>query len=164
MIFVTVGTHEQPFNRLMKEIDKIALQLDGKEEIIVQYGFSTNIPEHVTDAEAFFSSNEMNQLMMKARIIITHGGPSSIIEGIQLKKPVIVVPRQKKFKEHVNNHQFLFAKEMEQMKYPMLVVDNIETLSTAIEKAPELLQNRPFHSHTDIFNRELRQLLGEMFR
>lgn len=54
MIFVTVGTHEQPFNRLMKEIDKIALQLDNEEEIIVQYGFSTNIPEHVTEAEAFF--------------------------------------------------------------------------------------------------------------
>ncbi|WP_394535065.1 hypothetical protein [Lacticaseibacillus rhamnosus] len=51
---MTVGTHEQPFNRLMKEIDKIALQLDNEEEIIVQYGFSTNIPEHVTEAEAFF--------------------------------------------------------------------------------------------------------------
>ena len=41
MIFVTVGTHEQPFNRLVKKIDE--LKRDGviTEEVIIQTGFST---------------------------------------------------------------------------------------------------------------------------
>ncbi|EPC67730.1 glycosyl transferase family protein [Lacticaseibacillus paracasei subsp. paracasei Lpp126] len=85
MIFVTVGTHEQPFNRLMKAIDEFAVTDRRQEEIIVQYGFSTEIPKHVTDAQAFFSNVEMNRLISKARILITHGGPSTIIEGLQLK-------------------------------------------------------------------------------
>ena len=45
MIFVTVGTHEQPFNRLIEEIDK--LKGDGiiKEEVIIQKGFSNYEPK-----------------------------------------------------------------------------------------------------------------------
>lgn len=39
MIFVTVGTHEQPFNRLIKKIDE--LKKDGiiNEDVIIQTGF-----------------------------------------------------------------------------------------------------------------------------
>lgn len=41
MIFVTVGTHEQPFNRLIQKVDK--LKRDGviKDDVIIQTGFST---------------------------------------------------------------------------------------------------------------------------
>ena len=40
MIFVTVGTHEQPFNRLIQRIDE--LKRDGviKDDVIIQTGFS----------------------------------------------------------------------------------------------------------------------------
>ena len=46
MIFVTVGTHEQPFNRLIQKIDE--LKKDGviQDEVIVQTGFSTYEPEN----------------------------------------------------------------------------------------------------------------------
>lgn len=38
MIFVTVGTHEQPFNRLIKKVDE--LKRDGiiQEDVIIQTG------------------------------------------------------------------------------------------------------------------------------
>ena len=41
MIFVTVGTHEQPFNRLVQKIDE--LKRDGviTEDVVIQTGFST---------------------------------------------------------------------------------------------------------------------------
>ena len=39
MIFVTVGTHEQPFNRLIQKVDE--LKCDGviKDDVIIQTGF-----------------------------------------------------------------------------------------------------------------------------
>lgn len=39
MIFVTVGTHEQQFNRLIKKVDE--LKRDGiiKEDVFMQTGF-----------------------------------------------------------------------------------------------------------------------------
>ena len=42
MIFVTVGTHEQPFNRLVAFMDKWAEVHD--EKVIIQTGFSTYNP------------------------------------------------------------------------------------------------------------------------
>ena len=46
MIFVTVGTHEQPFDRLVKAVDE--LKRDGiiTEEVIMQTGFSIYEPKY----------------------------------------------------------------------------------------------------------------------
>ena len=45
MIFVTVGTHEQPFDQLIQKIDE--LKRDGiiKDDVIIQTGFSTWLRE-----------------------------------------------------------------------------------------------------------------------
>ena len=72
MIFVTVGTHEQQFNRLVEYMDKLAKKLD--EEIIIQIGFSTYIPKF-SKWKKLFSYKEMSINIEKARIVITHGGP-----------------------------------------------------------------------------------------
>ena len=47
MIFVTVGTHEQPFNRLIKKIDELKKNGIIQEEVIIQTGFSTYEPRCV---------------------------------------------------------------------------------------------------------------------
>ena len=43
MIFVTVGTHEQQFNRLLKKVDELVENGFINEEVIIQSGFSTYI-------------------------------------------------------------------------------------------------------------------------
>lgn len=35
MIFVTVGTHEQPFNRLIKEVDRLVADGKIKEKVVI---------------------------------------------------------------------------------------------------------------------------------
>ena len=40
MIFITVGTHEQPFNRLLRYIDRYIDETKTKEWIICQSGYS----------------------------------------------------------------------------------------------------------------------------
>lgn len=76
MIFVTVGTHEQPFNRLIKAIDK--LKSDGliTEPVFIQTGYSTYIPR-MCKYKDFISMKEMNFYMQQADTVITHGGPST---------------------------------------------------------------------------------------
>lgn len=44
MIFVTVGTHEQPFNRLVEYMDQWAG--GHNEEVVIQTGFSSYEPEN----------------------------------------------------------------------------------------------------------------------
>lgn len=38
MIFVTVGTHEQPFNRLIQEVDRLKRENIIKDEVQMQTG------------------------------------------------------------------------------------------------------------------------------
>ena len=100
MIFVTVGTHEQPFNRLVEYID--SLKKDGTitEEVIIQTGYSTYEPKYCK-WQKLFPYQEMIKFVGEARIVITHGGPSSFIMPLQIGKTPIVVPRRHEFNEHV---------------------------------------------------------------
>ena len=41
MIFVTVGTHEQPFNRLIEEIDRLRQEGVITDEVQMQTGYCT---------------------------------------------------------------------------------------------------------------------------
>ena len=45
MIFVTVGTHEQPFNRLIAYVDGMKQRGEIKEDVVIQTGFSTYEPQ-----------------------------------------------------------------------------------------------------------------------
>lgn len=144
MIFVTVGTHEQPFNRLIQKVDD--LKRDGviTEDVIMQIGFSTYEPKYCTYSK-LYPYNEMQRMVKNARIVITHGGPSSFIMPLQIGKIPIVVPRQKDFNEHVNNHQVDFAEAVKGRYGNIIVIENIDDLENVItnyEKIVDGMKNR----------------------
>ncbi len=134
MIFVTVGTHEQPFDRLVSYMDRWAEKHD--EEVVIQTGYSTVEPQHCR-WERLFPYARMLDYTKKARIVITHGGPSSFIMPLQVGKIPLVVPRQKRFDEHVNDHQLEFCRSVAQRKGNILVVEDIEELGEMIENYKE---------------------------
>ena len=124
MIFVTVGTHEQPFNRLVEFIDKLVENEIIKDEVIIQTGYSTYKPKFCK-FNKMLPYQEMVKNVQNARIVITHGGPASFIMPLQYGKIPIVVPRQKKFNEHVNNHQVTFCKQVEDRYGNILVAESM---------------------------------------
>lgn len=111
MIFVTVGTHEQQFNRLIKEIDRLKKENLIKDNVFIQTGYSDYIPKYCK-YKKFLSYDEMQEFINNADIVITHGGPASFMKSLSNKKRTIIVPRLKKFDEHVNNHQLDFLKNI----------------------------------------------------
>ena len=137
MIFVTVGTHEQPFNRLVEYMDKWAERQN--EKVVIQTGFSTYIPEHCK-YRALFSYPDMIKLVDKARIVITHGGPSSFFMPLQIGKIPIVVPRKVEFHEHVNNHQVDFCKQVAQRQKNIIVVEDIDGLGDVIDEYDQTVE------------------------
>ena len=130
MIFVTVGTHEQPFNRLVEYMDKRAAGHD--EEVVIQTGFSTYEPKHCK-WQKLFPYSEMVKNVSEARIVITHGGPSSFILPLQIGKIPVVVPRKHEFDEHVNDHQVDFCNQVAKRQGNIIVVEDVSMLGDAIE-------------------------------
>ena len=110
MIFVTVGTHEQPFNRLIQKVDELKRDGGIKDDVIIQTGFSTYKPKYCQWSK-LISYQQMVKNVADARIVITHGGPASFIMPLQIGKTPIVVPRQHQYNEHVNDHQVEFCKK-----------------------------------------------------
>lgn len=141
MIFVTVGTHEQPFNRLVKKVDDLVAQGNIKEKVVIQTGFSTYNVTHC-EAHKMMSFDEMQQALKDARIVITHGGPSSFIEALQFGKIPIVVPRQEKYNEHVNDHQVNFTKLIEDRMNNIIPVYDINQLFETIENYDVIIKNK----------------------
>lgn len=164
MIFVTVGTHEQAFNRLIECID--TLKSDGfiTETVKIQSGYSTYTPKHCEWSE-FLSYEEMQKNVDEARIVITHGGPASFIAPLQIGKIPIVVPRQKKYNEHVNDHQLEFANTVAQRMGNILVVDDIKKLGYTIEHYDDLIEDisKTSFNNNKIFNDKFSDLVNKLF-
>ena len=127
MIFVTVGTHEQPFNRLVQKIDELKKDGTIQDDVIIQTGFSTYEPKYCQWSK-LIPYQQMIKNVADARIVITHGGPSSFIMPLQVGKTPIVVPRRREFNEHVNNHQVSFSRAVAQRIGTIIVVEDMAKL------------------------------------
>ncbi|AAV60743.1 Glycosyl transferase CpsG [Streptococcus thermophilus] len=154
MIFVTVGTHEQPFNRLIKEVDRLKKEGIITDEVFIQTGFSTYEPQYC-DWKNIISYPEMEDYMNRADIIITHGGPATFMGAIAKGKKPIVVPRQEKFGEHVNDHQLDFAYQVKDRYDNIEVVEDIKTLQQFLKQ--DLSISESTTSNNKKFNEQLRQ-------
>ena len=128
MIFVTIGTHPDQFDRLIRRIDEIAPLI--KEEIIIQKGFTKYIPKNV---KYFEFTDKMDEYYKNARLVIAQSATSLIEFIIKYGKPVITVPREAKYKEHINDHQVEFA-EYFSKKSGVLMIRDMEKIT------PELLK------------------------
>lgn len=151
MILVTVGTHNKSFNRLLKSLDKI-VETRIKERVIAQIGHSTYIPRNYKSFN-FTSSEKMIELTKEADIVITHAGAGAIITALKFNKPTIVVPRQKRFNEHTDDHQLQLTKELEKQK-KVIAVYNIKNLEKAIQEAKKIKRkiiNKKLKKESEIF-------------
>lgn len=163
MIFVTVGTHEQPFDRLLEAIDKYAKEKQiSKSQIVVQKGFSKRRLENVT-AEEMFSIEQMNEFYEQAEIVITHGGPGSMFPAWILGKPIIAVPRQAEYNEHVDNHQVEFCDFMNE-KGKIICVKDIVTLASTIDNIDFLLKKVSHQTKTQLFAKKLEENINLLLR
>ncbi|MBU3958131.1 MAG: beta-1,4-galactosyltransferase [Nanoarchaeota archaeon] len=135
MIFVSLGTHERPFFRLAREMDRLSREGRIRDKIVAQLGFTDyKFKSPRIKAEKYMSQKKFDKSFKGAEIIITHGGSGNILDAISQGKPVVAVPRLSKFGEHVNDHQLQIVKEMEKLGNVFAVYD-IEKLFEAIEKA-----------------------------
>ena len=165
MIFVTVGTHEQQFNRLVKAVDD--LKRDGviTEDVVMQTGFSTYEPKYCKWSK-LIPYQQMEQYVRDAHIVITHGGPASFIMPLQMGKIPIVVPRQQQFGEHVNDHQVEFARNVAERMGNIILVEDISKLRKNIARYDEESIDKKFeiYSNNELFCNKLNEIVLDIIR
>lgn len=146
MIFVTLGTQDKSFTRLLKAIDKAIENKIIKEKVIVQAGF-TKYESKNMEIFDLVSEEEFEDLISKCSLLITHGGAGSILAGIKKNKKVIAAARLSKYKEHTNDHQKQIIKEFANQGY-ILELKDFNKLEKIIEKS-KTFKPKKFTSNTE---------------
>jgi len=115
MMFLTVGT-QFPFDRLVKAVDKAVEAGKLQEEVCAQVGDSLYRPRNF-ETVSYMEKRLFDENVHKASSIIGHAGMGCITMAMDNHKPLLVMPRLKKYREAVNDHQLGIAKKFEGLGY-----------------------------------------------
>lgn len=157
MILVLLGTQDNPFNRIMKEVSRQIKLGNIKERVVAQVGCTKNIDEKIESFD-FCPKEKIEKLIEEARIVICHAGVGTIIECLNKNKRVIVVPRLKKYGEHANDHQVQITKDFESKGY-IIPLYNIKKLDKALEDIKKFKPNK-YESNTEKFKSKIEKYIN----
>jgi UDP-N-acetylglucosamine transferase subunit ALG13 len=126
LILLTLGTHEQPFERA---IDLVVHAARG-EELVVQHGHtppragvenSTWLP--------FLEYEELTRLVARADTVVSHAGAGTILTALRLGKVPVVIPRLRRHGEHVDDHQLQITRELSSKEFVVECLDEYQLAS-----------------------------------
>jgi UDP-N-acetylglucosamine transferase subunit ALG13 len=107
VIFVTVGG-QLPFDRLIRAVDQWAAE-DRRHDVFAQIGRTAFRPGSIRYTH-FLAPSEFREYIDEAEYVISHAGIGTILTALERGKPLLVVPRQARFGESVNDHQVMTAR------------------------------------------------------
>jgi UDP-N-acetylglucosamine transferase subunit ALG13 len=113
MIFLTVGTI-LPFDRLVRAVDEAVGHGLIRDKVFAQIGKTKTVPKNIESTDVL-DKDTFGAKVEQASSIISHAGMGSITMALTNNKPLLVMPRLKRFGEHVNDHQLGTAKKFEEL-------------------------------------------------
>ena len=109
-VVVSVGTDHHPFDRLVQWADHWAA-LHPDRTLFIQRG-SSEEPRNSANAE-IVGHGDLLRLFASSTVVVSHGGPSTVMDARSSGRLPIVVPRDPERGEHVDGHQMRFADHLE---------------------------------------------------
>ena len=109
-VVVSLGTDHHSFDRLVRWVDDYARR-NPDLRVLVQHGHS-RAPEKASGTP-FLSGEELSEAMRAASVVVTHGGPGTITQARAAGHLPVVVARDPELDEHVDEHQLLFVRRVE---------------------------------------------------
>lgn len=125
--FVTLGFERRPFDRLLKAVDEGIASRIIPPATLVQRGYSPYTLRQCPSVP-FLSYTEMRAALSAAEIIIAHAGVGTLLQCLRLNKIPILFPRSARLGEHVDDHQVIFARIMQEQKRALVAHDGEQLL------------------------------------
>jgi len=156
LIFVTVGSMF-PFDRLIRTCDELVRDGVITDAVEAQIGDGSYEPKHVPFVR-FLAKPEYEAKLKRCDAIIAHAGAGTIALALEHQKPLLVLPRQKKFAEHVNDHQIPTARKFAELHH-VLVAPEAEDIA---KQLPQLRDFRP--RPREVHREQLAARIGDFLR
>ena len=130
MIFATVGSHPTfRFDRFLQALES----LPG-EELVVQHG-PGEAPSNAAVAVPWMSFADYLDHVYQAEKVISHAGIGTILSATRAGQTPVVVPRLRRFKETVDDHQLDLARSLDETGR-VVVVEDLDMLAAKVAAAP----------------------------
>lgn len=111
-LLVVVGTDHHPFDRVVRWTDDWLSGQHPQPSAVVQHG--TSRPPRLAEGHELLAHHEVRRLMATASLVVTHGGPATIMDVRRSGRVPVVVARDPGLGEHVDDHQQRFCRRMAQ--------------------------------------------------
>jgi UDP-N-acetylglucosamine transferase subunit ALG13 len=111
-VVVTVGTMEKyGFRRLFERLSQI---MPDDVTVLWQTG-ATDVSGLGIEGRVQVDAHELDQEMAAADVVVCHAGVGSTLQLLEAGRVPVVVPRLRRFGEHVDDHQVDLADTLEQL-------------------------------------------------
>lgn len=158
MIFCIVGSQKFPFERLIREMDRLKQEGVIRDEVVAQIGVCPYEPKHLT-WQRFMDKDTFDRNIGACDVLVTHAGEGSIMTGLMMSRKVIAVPRYAKFGEHINDHQLQIARAMEKLGC-LINVEDISGLQGVFEHLDEY-ELKPYPSQQATIIKTICDFIGD---
>lgn len=143
MIVFTLGTIIFPFERA---VDWLALLLEREiinEPVLFQHGATPVTLKHpLLTAVPSLNKTEMQESVRQASLTIAHAGQGSTRMLAKLGSSFVLLPRLKRYGEHIDDHQLLFAQAVE--KFGVSYCTEFASLVERIQHPPSPIEGELF--------------------
>lgn len=125
LILVTMGTNDYPFTRLYHCIAADPLYSSSEVEWFIQCGScKVELPPSNGEVSELVSRRQMDELIQRAALVISHCGIGSLNQVLQFQKRTMLVPRVERFGEFSDDHQLQIANEINNSRLLVVFPDD----------------------------------------
>lgn len=148
--FVGVGTHSQPFDRLLAMADRAIGAGLLPRPALIQTGPSTLSIDHAESRE-FVTPDEMEARIRSARFVVCHAGSGTLAGALRAGRRPLVLARLERHGEHFDDHQQQLVDKLASLDLAVPLGDEITSADLAradrplrvpdeLERLPPLLE------------------------
>ncbi len=144
MIVFTLGTIFFPFDRAVDWLHELLEQEIIVEPVLLQHGATSTakLNHPLLTSVASLTRKEMYESVKQASLIISHAGQGSTRMLAESGACFVLLPRLKRYGEHVDDHQFYFARTVE--KFGIHYCTELSQLATFVKQRPSSFQGELF--------------------
>lgn len=141
---VTLGTEDYDFRRAVRQVLQV---LPPDVDVTWQTG-ATDVTGLGIKGYRSIPGQELRRAIGDADVVIAHAGTGSVLTALELGKIPVLIPREARFDEHVDDHQMLTARELSRRGLAIsaraneLSVGHLEDARMLVARSDDLV--RPF--------------------
>jgi UDP-N-acetylglucosamine transferase subunit ALG13 len=145
VILAILGTHGSPMDRVQRGLEDYG-RVHPSETILIQSAASS-WESSAAKVVGILPEAELREMVRRARVVVTHGGPGAIMLALAGGHRPIVVPREPRYGEHVDDHQVRFVSWLAQHR-DIEIIRDINSLAGSIDQAVRVRESGDLHRQT----------------